>query len=134
MVHRRTYLGIIHKDAGSDYGISFPDFPGCISAGADPDELDSMAREALQFHVDGMLADGEPIPEPSAFEVVEAYRAASDGVALMCVPVRIGSRAKRINISIAEDLLHEVDVAAREHGMTRSGFLTESARRYLQEA
>ena len=57
---------LIHKDAGSDYGVSFPDFPGCATAGGDLDE--APAEEALAFHVGGLIEDGEALPEPSSLE------------------------------------------------------------------
>ena len=57
-----SYVAVIHKDADSDYGVSFPDFPGCISAGSSVDEARDMAREALALHVHGMQEDGEAIP------------------------------------------------------------------------
>jgi len=41
------YIAIIHKDPDSDFGVSFPDFPGCITAGRTLDEAKEMAREAL---------------------------------------------------------------------------------------
>ena len=41
------YVAIIHKDHDSDFGVSFPDFPGCITAGLTLDEAKGMALEAL---------------------------------------------------------------------------------------
>ena len=61
----RHYIGLIHKDADSDYGVSFPDLPGCITAGATLDEARAMAEEALKIHLEGMVEDGDPVPEPS---------------------------------------------------------------------
>lgn len=60
----RFYPAIIERGA-QDFGVSFPDFPGCVSAGNTYDEAVRNAAEALAFHVEGMLADGEPIPDPS---------------------------------------------------------------------
>ncbi|NTE87647.1 hypothetical protein G6L72_13175 [Agrobacterium rubi] len=61
----REYIGLIHKDADSDYGVSFPDFPGLVTAGIDLDDARRMAEEALALHVAGMVDDGKAIPEPS---------------------------------------------------------------------
>ena len=47
---------------------TFPDFPTCITAGATLDEARDMAREALPFHVEGLLADGEQLPDPMNLE------------------------------------------------------------------
>ena len=66
----RNYIGLIHKDAGSHYGVSFPDFPGVITAGTTLDDARAMSEEALALHIEGMMEDGEAIPEPSAFEEV----------------------------------------------------------------
>ena len=62
----RHYIALIHKEAGSDYGVSFPDLPGVISAGATLDEARQMAAEALALHIEGMADDGEAVPEPSS--------------------------------------------------------------------
>jgi predicted RNase H-like HicB family nuclease len=61
------YVGLIHRDPDSDFGISFPDFLGVITAGTDLDDARRMAEEALAFHVEGMVEDGEAIPEPSCW-------------------------------------------------------------------
>jgi predicted RNase H-like HicB family nuclease len=56
-----NYIGVVHKDLDSEYSVSFPDFPGCISAGDTIDEAKDMAHEALQFHIEGMIEDGDRI-------------------------------------------------------------------------
>jgi predicted RNase H-like HicB family nuclease len=61
-----NYIAIIHKDPGSDFGVSFPDFPGCITAGRTIEEAKKMALEALTGHIAVMRETGEPVPEPAA--------------------------------------------------------------------
>jgi predicted RNase H-like HicB family nuclease len=51
------YIAIVHKEADSDFGVSFPDFPGCITAGRTLDEAKDMAAEALTGHR-GYARDG----------------------------------------------------------------------------
>ena len=63
-----NYIAVVHKEPASDYGVSFPDFPGCITAGTTIDEAKDMASEALLLHVEGLREDGEPRPAPSNFE------------------------------------------------------------------
>jgi predicted RNase H-like HicB family nuclease len=53
------YVAIIHKDPDSDFGVSFPDFPGCITAGRTLDEAKDMALEALSGHIEVMREAGE---------------------------------------------------------------------------
>lgn len=75
----KQYIGIIDKDENSDYGVMFPDFLGCVSAGKTIEELKIMAKEALEFHIEGMIEDGEEIPEPSKFpDVIAEYGEKND--------------------------------------------------------
>jgi predicted RNase H-like HicB family nuclease len=67
-----AYLALMRKDSDSDYGIEFPDFPGCVTAAQDMEHARELAEEALLFHIEGILADGEPLPRPSNFEKVMA--------------------------------------------------------------
>jgi predicted RNase H-like HicB family nuclease len=67
-----NYIAVVHKDPKSDFGVSFPDFPGCITAGSSIDEAKDMAHDALDLHIKGMLEDGENIPAPSNLEDIMA--------------------------------------------------------------
>lgn len=60
-----NFLIAIHKDPDSDYGVTVPDLPGCFSAGSTFAEALSMAKEAIELHLEGMLDDGQEIPDPS---------------------------------------------------------------------
>lgn len=128
----RHYIGLIHKDADSDFGVSFPDFPGVITAGADLDDARRLAEEALALHVEGMVEDGEAIPEPSSLEAVMADPDNRDGVAILVSLAPRSTRAVRVNVTLPEDVLAEIDAHAAAHGFTRSGFLTRAARRALE--
>jgi predicted RNase H-like HicB family nuclease len=79
----RHYIALIHKEAASEYGVSFPDFPGCVTAGADLDEARANAVEALALHVEGMIEDQGAVPEPARLEDVMADPANRDGVAIL---------------------------------------------------
>lgn len=64
--------------AETNYGAYVPDLPGCVSTGATLDEVTRNIREAIEFHLEGMREDGEPIPVPRtrAIEVEVAGDAA----------------------------------------------------------
>ena len=62
------YIALVHKDEGTSYGVSFPDVPGCISAGDTFEEAVANAAQALAGHFALMKADGEAIPAPRSFE------------------------------------------------------------------
>lgn len=60
------YLALLRKTPGSDWGVEFPDVPGCISAGPTMAAALAAAREALQGHMETLDDLGEPIPQPHA--------------------------------------------------------------------
>ena len=82
---RHTYTGLIHKDPDSDYGVSFPDLPGCITAGRTVEEAREMASEALALHLEALEAYGEEIPKPSSADAVLAHPDAHDALAILVV-------------------------------------------------
>lgn len=63
----KKYIAVIDKD----FGVVFPDFDGCVSAGKDLKDAIEMAQEALELHVKGMREDGEELPEPKTLEQVK---------------------------------------------------------------
>ena len=63
-----AYIALVHKDEGTSYGVSFPDVPGCISAGDTFEEAVANAAEALAGHFAAMRADGETVPPPRSFD------------------------------------------------------------------
>ena len=59
------YAVVIEK-APSNYAAYVPDLPGCIATGASLAETESLIREAIEFHLEGLKADGLPFPLPSS--------------------------------------------------------------------
>ena len=84
---KRTYIGLVHKDPKSDYGVSFPDLPGCVTAGHTFEEAKELAGEALALHLEGLTCSGEEIPEPSSADAVVAHPDACDAIALLVAEV-----------------------------------------------
>ena len=86
---RRTsverYIGLVHKDADSDYGVSFPDLPGCVTAGATLEETRERAAEALALHLGGLIEDRAAVPSPSSANAVVARPEAADALAVIVV-------------------------------------------------
>lgn len=66
----QKYVALVRKDPDSDFGVDFPDFPGCVTAGSTLDEAREMAEEALALHVEGLLEDGESLPDPTPADAV----------------------------------------------------------------
>lgn len=128
------YIALIHKEPASDYGVSFPDFPGCVTAGVTLDEARREAAEALALHIDGMIEDGEAIPAPSSLEDVMAERENREAVAFLVSAQARQTRAVRVNITLPEDVLADVDRLAGRQGLSRSAFLARAARRAMSDA
>ena len=63
------YIAIIERGA-NNYSAYVPDLPGCISTGATMEEVERLIREAIEFHLEGMREDGEPIPQPSSTAII----------------------------------------------------------------
>ena len=78
-----VYICLLRKEAGSDVGVDFPDFPGCITAGKTLDEARQMAVEALNAHVALMAGDGDLLPETSTLEECMALKENQDAVAFL---------------------------------------------------
>ena len=58
------YAVVIEKSANG-YAAYVPDLPGCVAAGDSREETQRLIREAIEFHIEGMRAHGETVPEPS---------------------------------------------------------------------
>jgi predicted RNase H-like HicB family nuclease len=129
----RHYIAVIHKENDSDYGVSFPDLPGCFTAGSTLDEARAMAVEVLALHLEGMSEKKEPVPEPSSLEEVMANAVNRDGVAILVPAPDRPAKTVRVNITLPEEALQAIDRFAEAHGFTRSGFLTAAARRAMAE-
>jgi predicted RNase H-like HicB family nuclease len=127
----RHYIALIHKDPDSDYGVSFPDLPGVITAGSDLDEARKMAAEALAFHLEGMAEDGEAAPEPSSLEEIMKVKENKDGVAVLIEAPAADVKSVRINITMPADVLDQIDQYAEREGFTRSGFLAQAAKKAM---
>jgi predicted RNase H-like HicB family nuclease len=127
----RHYIALIHKEANSDYGVSFPDLPGVITAGSTLDEARAMATEALAFHLEGLAEDGEAVPEPSTLEEIMAIAENKDGVAVLIDAPATDVKSVRVNITLPADVLGEIDKYAEREGFTRSGFLAQAAKKAM---
>ena len=126
-----TYIALIDRAADGSYGICFPDFPGCVSAGDTFEETIRAGAEALAFHVEGMRDDGEPIPAARPLDDITA--AAGDwydtkGSIVALVPLLPHTaRTVRINVTMDERLIAEIDAITSN----RSAFLAKAARKAL---
>src|ERR1700755_600983 len=129
-----SYIGLIHKAPDSDFGVSFPDFPGVITAGTTLDDARAMAQEALALHIEGLAEDGEAIPEPSSLEEVMSDADNRSGVAILVSVKTEQPKAVRVNVTLPEDVLEQIDRYAEAHGLPRRGLLAQAAKRLMAGA
>lgn len=124
-----AYIGLIRKERGSDYGVDFPDFPGCISVGKSLEEASRLAQEAVAFHIKGMIEDGLPIPAPSSFDEIDASGAVA---VLVEVPE---SKTVRVNLTIPSIDLAVIDGYLRRHaGESRSALMVKGALKIIDRS
>lgn len=127
------YPVVVHKDHSSDYGVSVPDLPGCFSAGRTLDEALENAKEAIECHIEGLLFDRESVPIAQDIESHKTDPDWAEGIwALIQIDLsKLSGKSKRINITLPERLLTQVDNYVSQHGETRSGFLAQAALEYM---
>jgi predicted RNase H-like HicB family nuclease len=125
------YIALIHKDRHSSFGASFPDLPGCMSAADSLEELRPMIEESLSLHIEGLLEDGDALPEPSTLDAIVKSKDYADAVAVMVVKSPQAPDATvRVNITLSEKTLAQIDRKAAKKGMSRSSFLVKAAERW----
>ncbi len=128
-----SYFAVIHKDRNSDYGVSFPDLPGCVTAGTTLAEVDSMARDALNGHLEVLRDEGMEVPAPSDYEKIHEEYAEDNGlVGIMLVTVPEKVKRVRVNVSIPELDLAIIDEAAASRSLDRSAFLAMAGKHMAQ--
>lgn len=129
------YVSFIHRDEAG-FGVSFPDFPGCVSVGDTIDEAVRQGSEALSFHVEGMMSDGEPMPPPRSIDAIKAdpdLAGWREGADIVLIPLLLDrGSSRRVNISLDRGLLEAIDDEARQRQMTRSAFLATAARHEIE--
>jgi len=130
-------VALLHKDEGTQYGVTFPDLPGCFASGDTPDDAYDNAIGALRVHIESMEGAGIHAPTTRSFDQILTDPQLKDAVkraSLMLVPLALPSgHNKRINISIDERLLHTIDEFASRRGQHRSAFLADAAKQVINQ-
>ena len=57
---------IVVEKTENNYSAYVPDLPGCIATGFTVEEIEREIREAIEFHIEGLIEDGLPIPQPTS--------------------------------------------------------------------
>ena len=127
------FVLVLHTDNGTSYGVTVPDLPGCFSHGDSLDEAIESAKEAIDFHLEGLIEMGLEIPKPLP---LTEHRTNADFADALWFVVdvdvrRFEGKSEKINITLPKRLLVQIDTCAKARGKTRSGFLADAARTAL---
>lgn len=130
-----TVLAIVHEADGV-FGISFPDFQGCISGGDSFEEALERGAAGFATHIAFMAEDGDPMPAIRSYAEIRRDPMFADHLTdavVAVVEVGLPGKRTRVNITFDETLLAAVDAAAKRAGRTRSDFLEDAARASLKD-
>ena len=84
---------IVIEKSPNNYAAYVPDLPGCVATAGTREELLEEIRGAIEFHIEGMREDGEPIPEPQATsDIVEVSTPEGCGGSLLTKTCRDSNR------------------------------------------
>ena len=61
---------VVLEEGETSFGAFVPDLPGCVAAGATKEEVLILIKEAIEFHIEGLVEDGDVVPAPHC-EVAE---------------------------------------------------------------
>lgn len=128
----RSYIAVMSKEKRSDYGVHFPDLPGCVTAGKTLEEARRRGAQALALHLQGMVEEGLEIPEPSSLDRIVKDPSSADGVPFIVTVKEPESKAVRVNITLPARVLESVNAHVAKIGTTRSAFLAEAAMERIQ--
>ena len=118
---QRFYPAVLERGPKQSYGVWFPDFAGCIAAGASQEQAIARAQEALARAVECLAERDKTLPEPTPFERI-AIPKDCEFVAFFAVGVEPPDPSERVNIYLSRSLLARADRRAAELGMSRSSF------------
>jgi predicted RNase H-like HicB family nuclease len=124
-----SYIAYLRKDRDSDYGVEFPDLPGCFSAGSTMEEAKAMAAEALAGHVSVLQSEEFSVPAPSTMDQFGGDLNRGDAVMFLVDLDPSLLKAERVNVMIPRNLLGRIDAVAGSGN--RSRYLVEAAEQRL---
>ena len=127
------FLIVLHTEEGrTDYGVTVPDLPGCVSAGDTLEDALANAQEAILGHLDVMVEDGQPIPEQNHMVPQLGPGQMIGAVMINLADLEALRGTVRLNISMPRRAMERIDEAAKLAGTTRSGFLTMAALTHIE--
>ncbi len=123
-------VALIREEKNSSYGVSFPDFPGCVSTAANLNDAIARAAVALAAHVKSMSEHNQTLPVLRTPDDIRRTERLEEAI-IAAVRVELPGKSVPVQISMNEHLLAAIDRAARASGVTRSDKIAEAVRASL---
>jgi predicted RNase H-like HicB family nuclease len=125
------YVAVLHKDDDSAYGAYFPDLIGCFAAGDTEDEALENLRISLRIYAEDFAEDGKKLPHArSIHELLKdtdvRHSVAKAAGIMVFVPLLVGNKKRRVNVTLEPSLIAAVDEAAKFAGTNRSDYLASA--------
>lgn len=124
-------VALIHEEQNSSFGVTFPDFPGCVSAATNLNDAIARAAVALAAHVKSLGEKSQTLPALRTIDDIRRTLEINEAI-IAAVPVDMPGRSVPVQISLNEHLLAALDRAAKAGGVTRSEKIAEAIRASLQ--
>lgn len=125
------YWAVLERNKDGRYFAFVPDLPGATASGATEKDVLITIAEIAADYVRDLVEDGHPVPKARNSNEIERDPESNE-YGRAAIPVDVPGRSVKISISIDEALLKRIDRAANGMGMTRSGFLADSAQLRLE--
>jgi predicted RNase H-like HicB family nuclease len=127
-------VGLVRTHNG-EFGLTVPDFPGLFGGGETMAEVVQRGRIGLQMHADLLHQRGADLPEPRNIDQIRCDPDLAEDLrdaAFVILDVELPGKVVRLNITMDDRLLGQVDRAAKALGESRSAFLAAAARARLK--
>lgn len=119
---------------GQEFAVLFPDFPGAVTQARGFKKALKYAQEALSLHIEGMEGGGYEIPRTSDYDkALEEAKEHEGAMIVMVEPERHGIKEPpvKLTISLKPGVVAELDKAAEQMGLSRSGLITVATKHYI---
>ncbi len=123
-------VALIHEEKNSIFGVSFPDFPGCVSAATNLNDAIARGTAALAAHIKSLGETNQTIPMLRTADDIRRMERCEEAI-IAAVPVDLPGKSVPLQISLNEHLLAALDRAAKASGTSRSEKIAEVIRASL---
>lgn len=123
-------VALIHEEKNSIFGVSFPDFPGCVSAATNLNDAIARGTAALAAHIKSLGETNQAFPTLRTADDIRRMERCEESI-IAAVPVDMPGRSVPLQISLNEHLLAALDRAAKASGISRSAKIAEVIRASL---